>query len=241
MRSESNSPRPGSMSAPRNGGNFPLAAKHMRRKAAAVGLSAAVATGAFAGPASAATSYTVRPGDTLTSIAKKFDAPSWRTVFRANPGIDNPDLIFVGQKLYVPGHGDASAPAKQTKISAAKKAASAKAVAKKTTVKRSAKKASAKKSTVRRASTATRSVSSAGSNGVWDRLAMCESTGNWSINTGNGFYGGLQFTLSSWRAVGGKGMPHHASKAEQIARAKKLQAIQGWGAWPACSKKLGLR
>jgi len=77
--------------------------------------------------------------------------------------------------------------------------------------------------------------------GVWDRLAECESGGNWSINTGNGYYGGLQFSLSSWRAVGGTGYPHQASRAEQIKRAEMLLDIQGWGAWPACSRKLGLR
>ena len=49
--------------------------------------------------------------------------------------------------------------------------------------------------------------------GVWDRVAQCESGGNWSINTGNGYYGGLQFSLSTWRAFGGSGMPHQASKA----------------------------
>jgi LysM repeat protein len=208
----------------------------MRRKAAAIGLSAAVMTGAFAGSASAASVYRVHQGDTLSGLAKKFGLPSWRTLFNANPAINNPNLIFVGQRLVVPGHGDAKAAVKHAK-SVAKKAVAKKAVTKKATVKRSAKKASVKKSTVRR----TTARASTGGNGVWDRLAMCESTGNWSINTGNGFYGGLQFTLSSWRAVGGSGMPHHASKAEQIARAKKLKAIQGWGAWPACSRKLGLR
>lgn len=76
--------------------------------------------------------------------------------------------------------------------------------------------------------------------GVWDRLAGCESGGDWSINTGNGYYGGLQFSESSWRAVGGTGLPHQHSREEQILRGKKLQAIQGWGAWPACSAKLGL-
>jgi len=79
------------------------------------------------------------------------------------------------------------------------------------------------------------------SGGVWDRIAACESGGNWSINTGNGFYGGLQFTLSTWRAYGGSGMPNHASRAAQIAVAKRVQAAQGWGAWPACTAKLGLR
>ena len=75
----------------------------------------------------------------------------------------------------------------------------------------------------------------------WDRLAQCESGGNWSINTGNGYYGGLQFSASTWRAYGGSGLPHQASKATQIAIAKKLQAAAGWGQWPACSAKLGLR
>ncbi len=78
-------------------------------------------------------------------------------------------------------------------------------------------------------------------NQVWDRLAQCEAGGNWSINTGNGYYGGLQFSLGSWQAVGGTGYPHQNSRAEQILRAEKLLAIQGWGAWPACSLKLGLR
>ncbi|MFF5021758.1 resuscitation-promoting factor Rpf [Micrococcus luteus] len=75
---------------------------------------------------------------------------------------------------------------------------------------------------------------------TWDRLAECESNGTWDINTGNGFYGGVQFTLASWQAVGGEGYPHQASKAEQIKRAEILQDLQGWGAWPLCSQKLGL-
>ncbi|HRO30235.1 MULTISPECIES: resuscitation-promoting factor Rpf [Micrococcaceae] len=75
---------------------------------------------------------------------------------------------------------------------------------------------------------------------TWDALAQCESTGNWSINTGNGYYGGLQFSPSTWRAFGGSGMPHQASKAEQIRVAENTLAAQGWGAWPACSAKLGL-
>jgi resuscitation-promoting factor RpfB len=55
------------------------------------------------------------------------------------------------------------------------------------------------------------------------------------------YYGGLQFLPSTWRSVGGSGMPHHASKAEQIKRGKILQQRSGWGQWPACSRKLGLR
>ena len=93
--------------------------------------------------------------------------------------------------------------------------------------------------TVRKSSGSNGSSTPSGS--VWDKLAQCESGGNWSINTGNGYYGGLQFSLSTWRAYGGSGYPHKASREEQIRIAKKLQAAAGWGSWPACSSKLGLR
>jgi len=80
--------------------------------------------------------------------------------------------------------------------------------------------------------------------GVWDRLARCEATGNWSTNTGNGYYGGLQFDLSTWRAYGGQryaSRPDLASREEQIAVAEKVRADRGgFSAWPACSRKLGL-
>jgi len=76
---------------------------------------------------------------------------------------------------------------------------------------------------------------------LWDRLAGCESNGRWSTNTGNGFAGGLQFTPGTWRAYGGIGSPAAASRAEQIAVAERVLAGQGWQAWPACSRALGLR
>jgi resuscitation-promoting factor RpfA len=78
---------------------------------------------------------------------------------------------------------------------------------------------------------------------TWDRLAQCESTGNWAINTGNGYYGGLQFSQSTWQAFGGTAYAPRADLAtreQQIATAEKTLAQQGWGAWPACSAKLGL-
>jgi hypothetical protein len=90
-------------------------------------------------------------------------------------------------------------------------------------------------------STAATSAPAVAAGSVWDRLAECESGGNWAINTGNGYYGGLQFSLSSWRAVGGTGYPHQASRETQIAMGERLRAEQGWAAWPACSRKLGLR
>ncbi|MGM0930401.1 MAG: transglycosylase family protein [Actinomycetota bacterium] len=75
---------------------------------------------------------------------------------------------------------------------------------------------------------------------TWDALAECESGGSWSTSTGNGFSGGLQFTPSTWAANGGTGSAENASRAEQIAVAENVLDSQGWGAWPACSSKLGL-
>jgi uncharacterized protein YabE (DUF348 family) len=76
---------------------------------------------------------------------------------------------------------------------------------------------------------------------VWDQLAQCESGGNWAINTGNGYYGGLQFSLSTWQAYGGPGYPHEQSRETQIAIATKVRdASGGYGAWPHCSQQLGL-
>ncbi|MCJ0976659.1 transglycosylase family protein [Rhodococcus sp. ARC_M12] len=72
----------------------------------------------------------------------------------------------------------------------------------------------------------------------WDAVAQCESGGNWSINTGNGYYGGLQFSQSTWTANGGTGSPANASKAEQIRVAENTLQSQGPGAWPTCGKQL---
>jgi uncharacterized protein YabE (DUF348 family) len=81
----------------------------------------------------------------------------------------------------------------------------------------------------------------AGGNTVWDRLAQCESGGNWATNTGNGYYGGLQFSLGTWQAYGGSGLPSNASRLTQIAIATKVRnASGGYGAWPACAASLGL-
>lgn len=76
---------------------------------------------------------------------------------------------------------------------------------------------------------------------VWSKLAFCESGGRPGTNTGNGFYGMYQFTLPTWKAVGGSGLPSEASAEEQTKRAQILQARAGWGQWPACTRKLGLR
>ncbi|SPF01483.1 transglycosylase family protein [Streptomyces sp. MA5143a] len=82
----------------------------------------------------------------------------------------------------------------------------------------------------------------AADSGVWDRIAKCESGGDWRINTGNGYYGGLQFAATTWRAYGGTAYAptaDKASKAQQIAVATKVQRAQGWGAWPVCAARAG--
>ncbi|OBI10799.1 transglycosylase family protein [Mycobacterium scrofulaceum] len=71
----------------------------------------------------------------------------------------------------------------------------------------------------------------------WDAIAQCESGGNWSISTGNGFSGGLQFTPSTWRANGGSGSPAGASREEQIRVAENVLHSQGIGAWPVCGRR----
>ncbi|CAB0857465.1 hypothetical protein FRC0360_00862 [Corynebacterium diphtheriae] len=90
----------------------------------------------------------------------------------------------------------------------------------------------------------TASAAAVASGSVWDQLAQCESGGNWSINTGNGFTGGLQFVDSTWLGLGGgvyAPQAYLATREQQIAIAEKVLAAQGWGAWPACTAKLGLR
>lgn len=93
------------------------------------------------------------------------------------------------------------------------------------------------------ASAALAPAASAAPDSDWDRLAHCESGGNWSINTGNGFYGGLQFGAATWNGYGGQEFApyaHQATREQQIYVAEKVLAGQGWGAWPACSARLGL-
>jgi hypothetical protein len=78
---------------------------------------------------------------------------------------------------------------------------------------------------------------------TWKRLAQCESGGRWHINTGNGYYGGLQISPGTWRGYGGRkfaALPHRATPREQIAVGERIRRNQGWHAWPACSRRLHL-
>jgi hypothetical protein len=74
--------------------------------------------------------------------------------------------------------------------------------------------------------------------GVWDAIAACESGGNWAANTGNGYYGGLQFNMGTWQAYGGSGRPDQNSREQQIAVAERVRdASGGYGAWPVCGSR----
>jgi hypothetical protein len=79
---------------------------------------------------------------------------------------------------------------------------------------------------------------------TWSRLAKCESGGRWHIDSGNGYFGGLQISSGTWRAYGGKkyaGQAHGATKREQVRVGKRIKKSQGWGAWPSCSRRIGAR
>ncbi len=175
-------------------------------------------------PQTTTTNVVVQPGDYLAKIAEGHQT-TYTRLFDANTNIVDPDIIHPGEEVRIPAPDEQLAQRPLPTDAPAPAPAPAPAT---------------KAAPVRTTTKAVAPVSTA-SAGVWDRLAQCESGGNWSINTGNGYYGGLQFSLSSWRAVGGSGYPHQASKTEQIARGEMLKARQGWGAWPACTIKLGIR
>lgn len=201
---------------------------------------AAPVTTAPAQPAPVATPpapqmVTVNPGDYLTAIATAHGSTAMR-IFDANMVITDPNLIYPGQQLRIPAADEVLPPR-----AVPQPAPVAPAVPAYTAPTVQNVPAPSPVSVVpqpRPTAPVSNYVASDGS--VWDRIAACESGGNWAINTGNGYYGGLQFTLQSWRGVGGSGLPSSASRAEQIARAQMLQARQGWGAWPVCSVKAGV-
>jgi LysM repeat protein len=199
---------------------------------AAVATIGVVGFGSMAG-AQESTLYTVKPGDILSEIAPD----NWAEVAAGN-GISNPDLIFVGQVIdlsrtapaavYVPSETSGSSEGVSSDDGSSDESGSDATAS--------------EPSESQSSDTAPQAApSSSGGGGVWDQLAQCESGGNWSTNTGNGYYGGLQFAQGTWEANGGSGNPANASREEQIRVAENVQASQGWGAWPACSDKLGLR
>jgi hypothetical protein len=199
------------------------------KRAAATTAVATVGLVGFGSTAGAQTpnEHVVQPGETLSILAPT----NWAEVAAGN-GISNPDLIYVGQVIDL----DATAPAAATSSSDSSQGSSADDDYDESS---SGSSESSESSGSNEAASAP--ASSSGGSGVWDQLAECESGGNWSISTGNGYHGGLQFAQESWNAAGGSGNPADASREEQIRVAENLQASQGWGAWPSCSSQLGLR
>jgi Transglycosylase-like domain/LysM domain len=173
-------------------------------------------------------SYTVQQGDSLSAIAAHTygKAADWPAVWWVNRHqVANPNLITAGQRLRLPASGQVPAwmaRAAQAAIPAPPPAPAA------VSVTQASPSAAASVSTAAPAS-------SGGAN--WSAIAACESGGNWSASTGNGFYGGLQFTEQTWLGYGGgqyASSANQATKAQQIAVAERVLAGQGIGAWPTC-------
>ena len=173
-------------------------------------------------------SYAVQQGDSLSAIAARTygKAADWPAVWWVNRHqLANPNQIAAGQRLRLPASGQVSAwmaHAAHAAIPAPSHAPAAVSVPQ------------ASPSAAAPVSTAV-PASSGGAN--WSAIAACESGGNWSANTGNGFYGGLQFTEQTWLGYGGgqyASSANLATEAEQIAVAERVLAGQGIGAWPVC-------
>ena len=164
---------------------------------------------------------TVKEGDTLTAIGEQNNT-TYQRIFDANTQIENPDIINPGDQFRIPEADEELAPREipqPAPVAVYESAATS----------------------YNQGYSAPTANYDAGDGGVWDRLAQCEAGGNWATNTGNGYSGGLQFSPGTWAANGGTGNAADASREQQIAVAQNVLARQGWGAWPACSAKLGLR
>ncbi len=177
----------------------------------------------------------INPGDTLEAIATAHSTTYVR-IFNANPHIANPDLINAGDSVRIPAESE-ELPDRfgeiQARAAAAYQAQVAVQPAQYTAQTQAVYQAPPQPAAVPVANV---------DGGVWDTIAQCESGGNWAIDTGNGYSGGLQFAPGTWAAYGdGSPSAAAASKEAQIAAAERVLAAQGWGAWPACSAKAGLR
>ena len=179
--------------------------------------------------------YTVREGDTLSTIAARAygHGGDWPGLWWANRHrVANPSVITVGERLRLPGSPKTGPNVVHAAMAAMPAPAPAPA---------DPPASAPATSPVSTAPTGTTTSAPASSGGVnWSAIAACESGGNWSADTGNGFYGGLQFTQQTWQAYGGGQYAPTASQAtpaEQIAVAQRVLAGQGIGAWPVCGAR----
>lgn len=174
---------------------------------------------------------TVVEGDYLDKIASD-NKTTYQRVFDANTEIVDPNVIYPGQKLRIPRTDEQLAARALPTVTQNVSSVTSQPTATSTTI-----------VTEAAPTTQTTAVQSAGDS-AWDTIAACESGGNWAINTGNGYYGGLQFSYSTWLGYGGGAYAptaDQASRDQQIAIAENVLAGQGWSAWPVCSARAGLR
>jgi hypothetical protein len=180
-----------------------------------------------------ASSYRVRAGDTLSQIAahEYGRAADWPAIWWANlRQVPNPGVISVGQRLRLPGKPRVRAWLARAAQAEAASAAVAPAAGGQASAPVTGGQASAPV-------TATGPVPASSGGVNWGAIAACESGGNWGANTGNGFYGGLQFTQGTWNAYGGgqyAASANQATPGQQMAVANRVLAGQGIGAWPVC-------
>lgn len=181
------------------------------------------------------TTYTVRPGDSLSKIARHFyhNPNRWPLLWRENH-IHNPNLIRIGMRLHLPRNHPISTHLMARAMAAIPKPPPPPPVV----VATQAPASSTPAAPASNPAPAPVAVTTDGVN--WDAIAQCESGGNWAINTGNGYTGGLQFTQGTWDAYGGgqyAASANQASRSAQIAVAQRVLAGQGIGAWPVCGAR----
>ena len=157
--------------------------------------------------------HVVASGDSLSTIATANQLESWRPIWNANPEVSNPDIINVGQELVIPNGETTERPLPSGYGEPVATVAQPVKQANKTY------------------QPAARRVAPTGGD-VFARIRAKESGGNYATNTGNGYYGAYQFSLGTWRSVGGSGLPSDASPAEQDMRAQMLYNQRGCSPWP---------
>lgn len=160
--------------------------------------------------------HVVASGDSLSSIAEAEHLDSWRPLWNVNPDISNPDLVFEGEKVIVPVGPTTDRPLPEGVVTRPLTSNTIAPVA-------------SSGNNVRAAAPANYAD---GAGGLLARIRAREAGGNYATNTGNGYYGAYQFSLGTWRGVGGTGLPSDASPAEQDMRAQMLISARGCSPWP---------
>jgi LysM repeat protein len=156
--------------------------------------------------------YTVQPGDNLSSIAQSQNLDSWVPIWNVNPSIQDPNIIYANQQLVIPAGSTTDRPLPEDTVSIPQRTYTPQGG--------------------QIYSQQTTPVDTGGESALLARVRMRESGGNYSDNTGNGYYGAYQFSLGTWESVGGTGLPSDASPAEQDMRAQILYSERGCSPWP---------